>query len=324
VSFFKRKVFEHVERRFAALMVPGERMVDFEVASLGNTRRANAHLIVTDRALILADDTHRLADRIPFERVASVSWDPGNALYKDRFVLRFYDRQDVWGKVKPPAREALSLVQQRVEALVVAEHRVEFEDGEGAVFRARPTDERGELKWLVAFDEGLDDDDAEVDAWVRETIQRLRSSLPEVPAGRAQPEPSGPMPIYQPHEAIPGQDLAQAMMEGRRTGRPVAVRDHDRINFVFRTTSGAERYGVLEEGQAKAVVGALVNVLEMLDDASSSGTGAGDPEPSAVWSGETIELTVPTVSGRCLSGSVDEQHARAVIAVLQAALATTA
>jgi hypothetical protein len=258
-------------------VVPGERMVDFEIASLGDSRHANAHLIVTDRALILADDTHRLAARIPFERLASVSWDPGNPFYKDRFVLRFYDRQDVWGKVKPPAREALSLVQQRVEALVVAEHRVEFEDGEGAVFRARPIDERGQLKWLVAFDEGLDSDDPEVDAWVRETIQRLRSSLPEASAERVQPEPSGPMPIFQPDEAIPGQNLAQAMMEGRRTGRPVAVRDHDRINFVFRTTSGAEKFGVLEEGQAKAVVGALLDVLEMRHDASSSGADPATP-----------------------------------------------
>jgi len=324
MSFFKRRVFEHVERRFAALMVPGERMVDFELALLGNSRRANAHLIVTDRALILADDTHRLAARIPFERLASVSWDPGNPFYKDRFVLRFYDRQDLWGKVKPPAREALSLLQQRVEALVVAEHRVEFEDGEGAVFRARPIDERGELKWLVAFDEGLDGDDPEVDAWVRETIQRLRLSLPEATAKRAQPEPSDPMPIFRPDEAIPGQDLAQAMTKGRRTGRPVAVRDHDRINFVFRTTSGAENYGVLEEGQAEAVVGVLLDILERLRDASSSGAGAGEPAPSAAWRGETIELAVPTVSGRLLSGSVDEQHARAVIAVLQAALASTA
>lgn len=135
----------------------------------------SSSLVATETALLLptgvADD-----DRVPWDRVVRVSWEPDvlEVTAQERaggrpVVLRVRFEGD-----PSPLPE---VVRERVTSSIVVQHHVELVGERGARLIARRVPGATDLRWSVVFDAGLDPSDPDLRRRADEALAGLRASL---------------------------------------------------------------------------------------------------------------------------------------------------
>jgi hypothetical protein len=148
--------------------VSGERVLAW-APSDGST------VVATDDALWLPPGPVPGPERVPWDLVLRVSWQPG------RFELVSQERPGARADTRQvPVADVGSLpgvIKERVNASIVVARQVALDGDRGARIVARRTPGSTELRWSVVFDPGLDPRDPELRAAADEALAALRGSL---------------------------------------------------------------------------------------------------------------------------------------------------
>lgn len=157
-----------------AALEPGERVLAVAAAAgvgdAGASRIAGSHVVATDRALHVPRSGGGLT-RIPYESIAKASWDGDLAT-----LTVLLPEPD--GRLDLPLAEpgyVPETVRERVQSTIVYSQHVPLDGRRGVVVSARRAPGAVEVRWIVAFDAGLDRNDPLVRERAERAVVELRA-----------------------------------------------------------------------------------------------------------------------------------------------------
>ncbi len=116
----------------------------------------------TRRRLVLVPPGEADVRTIPWEEVEDAAWDTDASRLRLSEVGEFGQVRPAYSlEMEEPAR-LLQLVRERVTASILLQRRVRIRDRQAITVIGRRSPEGGEVRWMHAYDPGLDPDDPEV------------------------------------------------------------------------------------------------------------------------------------------------------------------
>lgn len=118
-----------------------------------------------------------------WEAIEDAGWNQDDALLRVREAGEYGHARRTWavpfGEDDVPGA-FLQLLRERVTASIVVQRRAEVRGRRGVVAACRRNPTGGSLRWTVAFDPGLEPEDADVRAAAEQLLARLRAELGEL------------------------------------------------------------------------------------------------------------------------------------------------
>lgn len=123
-------------------------------------------------------DALYLPERLPWEQIATATWDKEAAALHVVEVGRFGQERAVHRLPLRAAERLLQLVRERVTASMALQRHVALgPDGGVRVLARRAPGGRGEVSWFVDYDTAIDPTDPVVVARVRQALEAARDEL---------------------------------------------------------------------------------------------------------------------------------------------------
>jgi hypothetical protein len=124
--------------------------------------RDGTWVLGTRRRLVLVPPGETDVRAIPWEEVEDAAWDTEASRLRLSEVGEFGQVRPAYSfEMEEPAR-LLQLVRERVTASILLQRRVRVRDRRAITVIGRRSPEGGEVRWMHAYDPGLDPDDPEV------------------------------------------------------------------------------------------------------------------------------------------------------------------
>ncbi|HET7350053.1 MAG TPA: hypothetical protein VFJ28_03870 [Marmoricola sp.] len=156
MRFLARRGGVPAEVRTRAALPPGEPVLAWAEA------RDGTWLLGTRRRLVLVPPGEADVPTIPWEEVEDAAWDTEASRLRISEVGQFGQVRPAYSfEMEEPPR-LLQLVRERVTSSILLQRRVRVRGRQAITVIGRRSPEGGEVRWMHAYDPGLDPDDPEV------------------------------------------------------------------------------------------------------------------------------------------------------------------